>query len=720
MMDEFTKQIEVCTKSTPADQIERLAKDIGETIGKKEGILLLRKLAKRVGRSTGDLVKFLDAGVKKATELPPEAQYAGGALPMADIEQAVKRCDGYSVTPEWIVYDDEEKETTHCAIRPCLPLFRKSDETTENHGLVLRFWTDATGQWTTKTITIDIGGLHDGDRSAIGALERAGLSVEHRDSAAKLLLRFAHDSRLPRILEFSRPGWHLDYSVFIDPFGNVHPPREAGQMAVTLGPDKGFAGESDTGTMQGSLDVMRAVWSDDSEAWWRYLSMTGVSGTIRQLCAEETGGGGIVGGSGLGKSVGFGVGASFWGPATPDGQGCLMKGDLNLPMIEIAAQKRTGTVQYVDDLKNLGLNAAHLESMMFAWHNGSGKDRMKRSADGQRPTARFNVSTFYASEYHAADIIKKATRAEPAIGSINRFPEIGMPVRDRRRSDDPGLAAVRDAIHHTGHIGPAFVDHLLARRWNSKTGRAALVRLITRRTIELAGEGNQNLERAARSIALVWVCGTLLHRFGFMPGATPQTIEDTARWGWDAFLTGAQAPRLEIKDMAETALQAIRKAIIDGRIVSAGSITSAPDQPRAPRQGIIGIYGTTYGIEWVAIYRGKLGDLVTGRTEKDIRKALNTAGRIERDGDHWTRSTIPGVGAVEHYRITGRGLLPVVDDEPDAANLSTAEKMAAAVQTIGEAVDAVEEAKRVAAYAKAVAMAEQAERAFPDDTGTVH
>lgn len=387
------------------------------------------------------------------------------------------------------------------------PVALKRDETSAGWGLVVGFPSREDDGEQVEVI-IDAETLHTDPKRAVGVLNGRGLGVLDTIAAANVLKFVASNRSLPRLTEVSRPGWHRGHQVFVDGLGEVHGETCADRVVLKAG--AGFTDGERLGSFDGSKDVLRAVFEAEDQWHWQVAAMAGVAGTVQQLAGVEGGGIGLVGPSGFGKSEGQKVAASFWGSIVPD-NGCLVTANATANAMEVPARRATGMSLMLDELKHLlKPKLVHeVEPLLFMLSGGAGKGRMARGGNTNRTTISFDNFAVYSCEHHLNEALK-TERQDP--GSVNRFPESNISGVRKMTAGDPALVRVQACRNQTGWIGPAFVDALLARGWNTSEGRHLLRRQLDR-LVRVIARNRVEYQRAAMRFALLWWCGAAMKRF---------------------------------------------------------------------------------------------------------------------------------------------------------------------------------------------------------------
>lgn len=287
----------------------------------------------------------------------------------------------------------------------------------------------------------------------IRALMRRGLNIEFHQRRHLAPYLSSHHEPERVIATTTKPGWH-ESGVF------VLPSRVIGDGDVRF-QDSGRT--VDLFTTKGTL-----------ESWQREVATycLGNPVLILSVCCALAGpllervgvnGGGVhlVGDSSSGKSLAQLIAASVWGnPGTFAASWDVSKGG-----VEIEAASRNDTVLILDEIKRA--DPKRVQEMAYAIANGVGKSTMTREREG-RAKLTWRVLALSSGERSLSEHAAMSGNGAHA-GAELRLVDVNAGTRPFRAFDDvhgkTGQEFHRllsDAVgQHFGHVGPAFVEHLL-------------------------------------------------------------------------------------------------------------------------------------------------------------------------------------------------------------------------------------------------------------------
>jgi hypothetical protein len=624
-----------------------MAKQIVRTmVDKEEGIQIARnigasdfspgeldELAKMLSKKTGIGVRALKDEFKLWK--PAAKRKGGGKVRSAKPDWLP---DGFQVEQAHIVrvvYDDD-------ANIPICDVFRDPALKRDNEG----------GKWGLRVVFDDLDGnehemivprdrLVSDASGLIADMVKQGFGVvmdkRSKDWLVTLLGELARRKNLPRVLEVNRPGWHRDGKLFVTPTGEVIGAEDTEE--VTLCPDTKAEGAVRKGTMAGSKEVFAACFELPKQWHWALLACCSFAGPVQQLLGEleESGGIGVVGLSGYGKTTGQYVQASAW--TDPTAKGCLVECDATLNALEENFLIGTGST--------LALNEAHhlpakvYAQLPFKIAGGRERGRMLRSGKGNREQIGWSLFVTVNCERHARELLGSEGIVMDA-GHVARIPEVNVS-GDKLPGDHPVLLRMKGAAEHFGHLGPAFVRALIAEGWATPEGRKKLRQEIGALANEIAN-GDPNLVRPARKFALARWAGEAARRYGLLPADAD--VAGRLGTAWGTFADGQDATALQ---GVERAIRKLRETILtkwDTLIVKPGS------EFNANGRDIIGYYTAEDGDGVICILADKLAGAGGGTdTAEGIAKELGSRNLLVKHGKNLKHDYVPGKGRLAHYRL---------------------------------------------------------------------
>jgi len=282
----------------------------------------------------------------------------------------------------------------------------------------------------------------------------------------------------------------------------------------------------------------------------------------------------------------------------------------------------------------------------YSLSNGQGKARAHRTGTA-KPVMNWRILFLSAGEIglavHMAEGGKK-TRAgqETRLAEVPADAGAGLGLFETLH-DAPNAAAfairLKDATSRQfGHVGPAFVERLLAMR-ESWSELAAAVKGFG---VQFAGDGaDGQVQRVARRFALVAVAGELATRWG-LTGWSPGTASKAAQDCFNAWVaTRGGKGNLEPRQVLAQ-LRAFLELHGEARFTQWGG-----DPDRATTHRRAGFWRERDGGRWFYVLPEVMRqEVLGGLNTRDAQRALLDAGVLEPDSDgKATRSErLPGFG----------------------------------------------------------------------------
>lgn len=245
-----------------------------------------------------------------------------------------------------------------------------------------------------------------------------------------------------------------------------------------------------------------------------------LAGPLLKLVSVNGGGIHLVGDSSSGKSLAQLVAASVWGnPETFTASWCVTKNGL-----EIEAAQRTDTFLALDEIKRA--NPGHVQEMAYMLANGQGKGTMTREREG-REKLRWRLLTLSSGERSLSEHAAISGNSAHA-GAELRMVDVNAGTRPHRAFDDLHNMA-GEVFHrtlsvaagqHYGHLGPVFVQNLLA-----DEGRASLVDDFAQLRNHFAVSNGQ-AGRVADRFAIIAMAGEMAVGYGLLPWSEGSCLAD--------------------------------------------------------------------------------------------------------------------------------------------------------------------------------------------------
>ena len=309
-----------------------------------------------------------------------------------------------------------------------------------------------------------------------------------------------------------RPGWH-ESGAFVLP-------------GRTIGSDKVRYQASGKGQNLFSVRGDLAHWQTEVAAKCEgnpVLTLAigcALAGPLLSLVGVLGGGIHLVGDSSSGKSLAQLIGSSAWGdPGIFAASWDMTKGGL-----EIEASGRNDTLLPLDEIKRA--DPKRVQEMAYSLANGQGKGTMTREREG-RPKHSWRLLTLSSGERSLSEHAAIGGNAAHA-GAELRMVDVNAGTRLHRAFDElHGLVAadfhrlltVAVSAHH-GHIGPAFVEKLLA-----SDDRAGLLEDFARVRSKFT-EDNAQAGRVADRFAVIALAGEMAIAYGLLPWTPGSALAD--------------------------------------------------------------------------------------------------------------------------------------------------------------------------------------------------
>ena len=245
-----------------------------------------------------------------------------------------------------------------------------------------------------------------------------------------------------------------------------------------------------------------------------------LAGPLLSLVGVLGGGVHLVGDSSSGKSLAQLIGSSVWGdPGVFAASWDMTKGGL-----EIEASSRNDTILPLDEIKRA--DPKRVQEMAYSLANGQGKGTMTREREG-RAKLSWRLLTLSSGERSLSE--HAAISGNPAhAGAELRMVDVNAGTRTYRAFDElHGLEGadfhrqltVAVGAHH-GHLGPSFVEKLLA-----NDDRPGLLEGFAGIRASFV-EGNAQAGRVADRFAVIALAGEMAIAYGLLPWEPGSALTD--------------------------------------------------------------------------------------------------------------------------------------------------------------------------------------------------
>ncbi len=432
-----------------------------------------------------------------------------------------------------------------------------------------------------------------------------------------------------------RPGWH-ESGAFVLP-------------GRTIGSDKVRYQASAKGqnlfSVRGSLDGWKVEVAAKCEGNPVLTLAIGcaLAGPLLSLVGVLGGGVHLVGDSSSGKSLAQLIGSSVWGdPGIFAASWDMTKGGL-----EIEASSRNDTMLPLDEIKRA--DPKRVQEMAYSLANGQGKGTMTRDreARGKLSWRLLALSSGERSLSEHAAISGNAAHA----GAELRMVDVNAGTRTHRAFDD--LHGLEGADFHRqltvavganhGHIGPAFVEKLLAS--DDRPGLLEDFAGIRAQFIE----DNAQAGRVADRFAVIALAGEMAIAYGLLPW-TPGTALADCQLLYGEWLSRVGGGNAEDRQILAGILDFIDK---HGSSRFSDVEDQTPDTKVFNRAGYWEVVGTK---RLYLFNKSALTEAAHGHGLARVVKALESAGALakhdtDRDSRRTKKYRLPAGGSARLYVI---------------------------------------------------------------------
>jgi len=368
-----------------------------------------------------------------------------------------------------------------------------------------------------------------------------------------------------------------------------------------------------------------------------------LAGPLLSLVGVLGGGVHLVGDSSSGKSLAQLIGSSVWGdPGIFAASWDMTKGGL-----EIEASSRNDTMLPLDEIKRA--DPKRVQEMAYSLANGQGKGTMTREREG-RAKLSWRLLALSSGERSLSEHAAIGGNAAHA-GAELRMVDVNAGTRTHRAFDElHGLAGadfhrlltVAVGANH-GHIGPAFVEKLLA-----SDDRPGLLEDFAGIRAQFT-EDNAQAGRVADRFAVIALAGEMAIAYGLLPWSPGSALADCQ------LLYGEWLSRVGSGNAEDRQILAGVLDFIDKHGSSRFSDVDAPEVD-AKVFNRAGYWEVVAGKRLYLFNKSALTEAAHGHGLARVVKALEGAGAIAKhDTDRDSRKTkkyrIPGGGSARLYVI---------------------------------------------------------------------
>ena len=436
-----------------------------------------------------------------------------------------------------------------------------------------------------------------------------------------------------------RPGWH-ESGAFVLP-------------GRTLGSDKVRYQASGKGqnlfSLRGDLEGWKTEVAAKCEGNPVLTLAIGcaLAGPLLSLVGVLGGGVHLVGDSSSGKSLAQLIGSSVWGdPGIFAASWDMTKGGL-----EIEASSRNDTMLPLDEIKRA--DPKRVQEMAYSLANGQGKGTMTREREG-RAKLSWRLLALSSGERSLSEHAAIGGNAAHA-GAELRMVDVNAGTRTHRAFDElhglegadfHRLLTVAVGTHH-GHIGPVFVEKLLA-----CDDRPGLLDDFARVRAKFT-EDNAQAGRVADRFAVIALAGEMAIAYGLLPWTPGSALAD-CQLLYSEWLSRVGSGNAEDRQILAGILD-----FIDKHGSSRFSDVDAPEVD-AKVFNRAGYWEVVAGKRLYLFNKSALTEAAHGHGLTRVVKALEGAGAIaKRDTDRDSRKT-------KKYRLPAGGSARLYAIDPDA------------------------------------------------------
>jgi uncharacterized protein (DUF927 family) len=433
----------------------------------------------------------------------------------------------------------------------------------------------------------------------------------------------------------SRPGWH-ESGAFVLP-------------GRTVGSDKVRYQASGKGQNLFGVRGELACWQSEVAAKCAgnpVLTLAigcALAGPLLSLVGVLGGGVHLVGDSSSGKSLAQLIGSSVWGdPGVFAASWDMTKGGL-----EIEASSRNDTLLPLDEIKRA--DPKSVQEMAYSLANGQGKGTMTREREG-RAKLSWRLLTLSSGERSLSEHAAISGNAAHA-GAELRMVDVNAGTRTHRAFDElHGLAGadfhrlLTVAVGaHYGHLGPAFVERLLAS--DDRPGLQQDFASVRAKFVE----DNAQAGRVADRFAVIALASEMAIAYGLLPWTPGNALTD-CQLLYGEWLARVGSGNAEDRQILTGVLDFIDKH-------GSSRFSDVDDQtPDAKVFNRAGYWELTMGKRLYLFNKSALIEAAHGYGLSRVVKALDGAGAIakhdtDRDSRRTKKYRLPAGGSTRLYVI---------------------------------------------------------------------
>jgi hypothetical protein len=532
-----------------------------------------------------------------------------------------------------VTLNKDDEEVTICRAFEVLGSARSHGKT--GWGLLIAFYDDDNHR---HELLIDMSELEESAGKVRAQLVYEGFKIfaHSRTGYFETLLKNLTPSK--RVLTVSKPGWVND-RLYIAPNGDGHGEEASGETVRFENPP---IADASAGTLEAQLEAFEIALTHGS-AHHLVGILAGCAGVLVDFVKLDSNPVlALTGASSAGKTTALYLAGSAFGKAavTKGDDKTLIHSLRGTPnAMEALAEAANGSFFGLDETK---LFEGDIQALIFSIAIGSGKGRLNQVADLKK-TKGWRTFTMLTSERGISELVETASKRAAAVGMTARLADLDV-TNARKIPHDEYLRMTSLLKANYGHIGPLFVDHLLA---SGETPEFILAN-INEHVRELVGEDSSSLiQRSAYVFGLLWEVGAIMTEAGLLPEGIGGS--ERIREMWSEYMSSAEAEALSPEQKAITTL---RETLFAKR--GNGVYQMDDEQRYAEALAWYREENVKKGEVLVTFYvrNDKLADLAGGTLkQRALGTALKKVGIAVPASNGTTHGRLPNGAPVTHYKL---------------------------------------------------------------------
>jgi hypothetical protein len=500
-------------------------------------------------------------------------------------------------------------------------------------GLLIEFYDDDDHA---HQALIDMGELEEAPNKVRARLVREGFKIfaSPQMRTFENLLKLLNPSK--RILTVNKPGWVSDL-LYIAPNGEGIGNEESGE---TVRFDNPPLAHSCAGTLAGQLEAFNIALTHGGTHHLVGV-IGGCAGVVVDFIELDTNPVvALTGGSRHGKSMSEYLAASAFGlPALTKGGAVslihTLDGTSNAP--EAWAEMSNGSFLGLDEAQ---LYEGNLQKLVFKIASGSGRGRLDQNANLKK-TRGWRLFAIISAEKGTAEMVEKFQKEHAAVGMTARLTDIDVTNEPYIPHDEMDRLETLLKANY-GHVGPAFVRHLIS---SGKTPEAIRANINAHVRELVKAEASPLIRSAARVFGLLWEVGDIMQEAGLLPEGV--VVSERIKAACSGYLLSSEAVALK---PAQKAIETLRETLFAKR----GNGVHELDSSDRQYQEALAWYKQEGDTMTFYVRATKIADLAGGALkQRALATALEEAGiavRANKTAIMHTR--LPGGEPMNLYKLT--------------------------------------------------------------------